>query len=325
MKSKPSQTVSDPPTAGPAASELPVITSADSLLNGKPWRLMKGDCIELMPTLPAKSVDFSVFSPPFPSLFSYTSEMCDIGNNEDLQGEAKLHLSWFYKQLARIVKPGRVIVVHVMQIPGLARNGEKGTFDFRGLNIRLGKRAGLTFQYDWLVPKNPQAQAIRTHSHKLQFVSLRRDRAITCGAMPDYLLKFIAPGDNAVPINSSDVSNNEWIDWAEAAWYGIRETNTLNTREAKSEDDVKHICPLQLDVIDRLVRLYSNPGEIVFSPFGGIGSEGVGALRRGRRFLGFELKDEYFEEAKRNLAKAEKEHAVSTKTLFDAVEEEVPA
>lgn len=317
---KRSRTASAPPTAGQEVSAPPAATSADSLLNGKNWRLMKGDCIELMPTLPDKCVDFSVFSPPFPSLFSYTSEMCDIGNNEDLQGEAKLHLSWFYKQLARILKPGRVVVVHVMQIPGLARNGEKGTYDFRGLNIRLGRRAGLTFQYDWLVPKNPQAQAIRTHSHKLQFVSLRRDRAITCGAMPDYLLKFIAPGENAVPINSPDVSNNEWIDWAEAAWSGIRETYTLNTRTAKSEDDVKHICPLQLDVIDRLVRLYSNQGEIVFSPFAGIGSEGFGALQRGRRFLGFELKNEYFDEAIVNLTRAEKLKAESDKTLFDELE-----
>jgi len=321
MKSKRSQTASALPTVGQAPSAPPAISSVDSLLNGKKWHVMKGDCIELMPAMPEKSVDFSVFSPPFPSLFSYTSEMCDIGNNEDLQGEAKLHMSWFYKQLARILKPGRVVIVHVMQIPGLARNGEKGTFDFRGLNIRLGKRAGLTYQYDWLVPKNPQAQAIRTHSHKLQFVSLRRDRAITCGAMPDYLIKFIAPGENKVPINSSDVSNNEWIEWAEAAWYGIRETHTLNTRTAKSEDDVKHICPLQLDVIDRCVRLYSNPGEIVFSPFGGIGSEGVGSLLRGRRFLGFELKDEYYDEAQKNLASAEKEHAVSERTLFDQLQE----
>jgi DNA modification methylase len=321
MKSKHSRTDSAQPTVGQEPSAQPAISSVDSLLNGKKWHVLKGDCIELMPTLPAKSIDFSVFSPPFPSLFSYTSEMCDIGNNEDLRGEAKLHLSWFYRQLARILKPGRVVMVHVMQIPGLARNGEKGTFDFRGLNIRLGKRAGLIYQYDWLVPKNPQAQAIRTHSHKLQFVSLRRDRAITCGAMPDYIIKFIAPGENQVPINSNDVSNNEWIEWAEAAWYGIRETNTLNTRRAKSEDDVKHICPLQLDVIDRCVRLYSNPGELIFSPFAGIGSEGVGALLKGRRFLGFELKDEYFDEAQVNLASAEKEHAVSEKTLFDELQE----
>lgn len=322
MKSKSSRTATARPTAGPEPSAPPAITSVDSLLNGKNWRLLKGDCIELMPTLPAKCVDFSVFSPPFPSLFSYTSEMCDIGNNEDLRGEAKLHMSWFYRQLARIVKPGRVVVVHVMQIPGLARNGEKGTFDFRGMMIRLGQRAGLTYQYDWLVPKNPQAQAIRTHSHKLQFVSLRRDRSITCGAMGDYLIKFIAPGENAVPIKSPDVSNNEWIEWAEAAWYGIKETNTLNVKEGRGEDDVKHICPLQLDVIRRLVKLYTNPGEIVFSPFAGIGSEGYEALKHGRRFLGCELKDEYYGAAEKNLERAEKMRELSDKTLFDEIESE---
>lgn len=290
-------------------------------MSEEPWKLLKGDCIELMPTLPDKCIDFSVFSPPFPSLFSYTSEMCDIGNNEDLRGEAKLHLSWFYRQITRLLKPGRVMVVHVMQIPGLSRNGEKGTFDFRGLNIRLGQRAGLTYQYDWLVPKNPQAQAIRTHSHKLQFASLKRDRAITCGAMGDYLIKFIAPGDNAVPINGNDVSNNEWIDWAEAAWYGIKETNTLNVKEGRGEDDTKHICPLQLDVIKRLVKLYTNPGELVFSPFAGIGSEGYESLRLGRRFLGCELKDEYFAAAERNLARAEKMRTESDRTLFDSGDE----
>lgn len=318
MKSKSSQTSTDRPTAGQAGSARHVSTFADFLASERKWLLLKGDCIELMPTLPAKSMDFSVFSPPFPSLFSYTSEMCDIGNNEDLRGEAKLHMSWFYKQLARILKPGRVCVVHVMQIPGLARNGEKGTFDFRGLNIRLGQRAGLTYQYDWLVPKNPQAQAIRTHSHKLQFASLRRDRAITCGAMGDYLIKFIAPGDNAVPINGNDVSNNEWIDWAEAAWYGIKETNTLNVKEGRGGDDVKHICPLQLDVIKRLVKLYTNPGEVVFSPFAGIGSEGYESIKHGRRFVGCELKDEYFAAAEKNLTRAQAACVEQERTLWDA-------
>ena len=321
MKSKSSQTSTDRPTAGQAGSARHVSTFADFLASERKWLLLKGDCIELMPTLPAKSMDFSVFSPPFPSLFSYTSEMCDIGNNEDLRGEAKLHMSWFYKQLARILKPGRVCVVHVMQIPGLARNGEKGTFDFRGLNIRLGQRAGLTYQYDWLVPKNPQAQAIRTHSHKLQFASLRRDRAITCGAMGDYLIKFIAPGDNAVPINGNDVSNNEWIDWAEAAWYGIKETNTLNVKEGRGGDDVKHICPLQLDVIKRLVKLYTNPGEVVFSPFAGIGSEGYESIKHGRRFVGCELKDEYFAAAEKNLTRAQAACVEQERTLWDAAGE----
>jgi DNA modification methylase len=272
------------------------------------WDIHEGDCIPHMKEMPEHSVDFAVFSPPFPSLYAYSSLPEDIGNSEDLHGESKVHLAFFYNQLRRIIKPGRICVVHVMQIPGLARNNKKGTFDFRGLNIRLGERAGLIYQYDWLVQKNPQAQAIRTHSHKLLFVTLERDRAISCGAMGDYLIKFIAPGDNKVPINSKDeISRQDWIDWAEAAWdwRSISATDTLNVREAKGEDDTKHICPLQLPVIRRLVKLYTNPNELVFSPFAGIGSEGYEALLHGRRFYGCEIKPEYITVAKKNLANAE--------------------
>jgi DNA modification methylase len=273
------------------------------------WQIHAGDCIEHMATLPAQSFDFSVFSPPFPSLFAYTSDPCDLGNSEDLRGEAKLHLGFFFNQLVRVMKPGRIVVVHCMQIPGLARNGERGIFDFRSLIIRLAQRAGFTYQYDWLVTKNPQAQAIRTHSHKLLFATLERDRAMSCGAMGDYLIKFIAPGENQIAIDSREISREEWIDWAECAWT-VRETETLNARVAKGEDDTKHICPLQLEVIRRLVKLYSNPGELVFSPFAGIGSEGVEALKRGRCFYGCEIKQEYIEAAKVNLSKAQ----VSTET-----------
>jgi DNA modification methylase len=178
----------------------------------------------------------------------------------------------------------------------------------------------MTYQYDWLYTKNPQAQAIRTHSHKLLFVTLERDRSITCGAMGDYLIKFIAPGENEVPIDAkNEITREEWIDWAEGAWtwHDLRETDTLNTKAAKSEDDTKHICPLQLPVIDRLVRLYSNPGEIVFSPFTGIGSEGHAALGLGRRFYGCELKPEYHAQALKNLAAADRNRREKTKTLFD--------
>jgi hypothetical protein len=277
------------------------------LHDNEQYRIHEGDCIpHMLDEMPPASVDFAVFSPPFPSLFSYTSEACDIGNSEDLQGEAKIHLSYFYRGLARVLKPGRVAVVHVMQIPGLARNGEIGTFDFRGLNIRLGQRSGLVYQYDWCVTKNPQAQAIRTHSHKLLFVTLERDRSISCGAFPDYLIKFIAPGENATPIDSPGISRNDWIDWAEGCWdwHDIRETNTLNTAEGKGSDDTKHICPLQLGVISRLVRLYSNPGEVVFSPFAGIGSEGYESIKLGRRFYGCEIKPEYIAAAHKNLRRA---------------------
>lgn len=266
------------------------------------FRVVKGDCIEVMSTMPPASVDMAVFSPPFPSLYAYTSSDRDIGNSEDLNGDGKLHLSFFYRQLARIVKPGRVVMVHVAQIPRMKRSGGVGLYDFRGLNIRLAERAGLVFGYDWCVRKNPQAQAIRTRSRELQFAGLESDRAKSRGALPDYLLKFNAPGENVIPVDADgDVSRNDWIAWAEAFWDDISETDTLNLRGTKGDGDTKHICPLQLPVIDRLVRLYTNPGELVFSPFAGIGSEGYASLLRGRRFFGVELKDEYHATALRNL------------------------
>jgi DNA modification methylase len=271
------------------------------------WAIHHGDCIEHMASLPDACMDMSVFSPPFPALYAYTDKAEDIGNSEDLDNEARIHLGFFYSQLARIIKPGRVVVVHVMQIPRMKRVGGQGLFDFRGLNIRLGERAGLVYEYDWSVRKNPQAQAIRTKSRELQFIGLESDRAKQRGSLPDYLIKFRAPGDNATPINSSgEVSRNDWINWAECTWMDIRETDTLNVSEGRGDDDTKHICPLQLEVIDRLVRLYSNPGEIVFSPFTGIGSEGYVAVSRGRRFYGCEIKDEYIEAARKNLVRAER-------------------
>lgn len=292
------------------------------LATDQKYSVHQGDCIpHMLEEMPPHSVDFSVFSPPFPSLFSYTSKAEDIGNSENMKGEAKIHLSYFFRGLARVLKPGRAVVVHVMQIPRLKRSGEVGLHDYRGLNIRLGERAGLVYEYDWVVRKNPQAQAIRTRSRELQFAGLESDRAKQRGCLPDYLIKFRAPGENDVAIDSDgDVSRNEWIDWAECCWSDIRETNTLNVKEARSEEDTKHICPLQLDVIDRLVRLYSNPGEVVFSPFTGIGSEGYVSLQRGRRFYGCELKPEYHTQALKNLAKAERTHAANSRTLFDAPE-----
>lgn len=277
------------------------------LTNGTDWHLHDGDCIPHMAEMPEQSVDFAVFSPPFPSLYAYTSKPEDIGNSEDLRGEAKLHLSFFYRQLVRIVKPGRVVCVHVMQIPRMKRSGGQGLFDFRGLNIRLGERAGLVFEQDIPITKNPQAQAIRTHSHELQFAGLERDRARSRPALSDYIIKFCAPGDNQTPVQSNgEVSRNDWIAWAEGVWTwrDIKATDTLNTAEGKGENDTKHICPLQIGAIERLVKLFSNPGEIVFSPFAGIGSEGFVSLKLGRRFYGCEIKPEYLATAKHNLERA---------------------
>ena len=280
----------------------------DDILNGDQWHIHHGDCIPHMAELPEACFDFAVFSPPFPSLYAYTNKPEDIGNSEDLKTEAKLHLLFFVRQLRRVIKPGRVVVIHVAQIPRMKRAGGQGLFDFRGMLIRLGERAGFVFEYDWLVRKNPQSQAIRTRSRELQFTGLESDRAKSRGAIPDYLLKFRVPGDNATPIDAPDeVSRNDWIEWAEPAWNNIRETDTLNVREGRGEDDTKHICPLQLGVIHRLILLYTNPGEIVFSPFAGIGSEGYEALMHNRRFYGCELKDEYLAAAEKNLNRATRE------------------
>lgn len=305
-------------------------TTADveQAMNGQPWALtdigkwhiVNEDCITHMASLPDDVFDFSVFSPPFPSLYAYTDSPSDIGNSEGIQREGKLHLSYFYRQLCRVIKPGRAICVHVAQIPRMKRSGEVGLHDFRGLNIRIGERAGLVYEYDWAIRKNPQAQAIRTRSRELQFSGLESDRAKQRGTLLDYVIKFRVPGDNATPINDKgQVSRNEWIEWAEGCWTDIKETDTLNTKEAKSEEDTKHICPLQLGLIRRLVKLFSDPDEIVFSPFTGIGSEGFEAIKADRRFYGCELKPEYFETAKRNLRKAEDANA-ETMSLFAGVE-----
>jgi hypothetical protein len=255
--------------------------------------------------------------------------MGDIGNSEDLAGDAKIHLSFFYRQLCRVIKPGRVVMVHVAQIPRMKRAGGQGLFDFRGFNIRLAERAGLIWEYDWVIRKNPQSQAIRGKAWELKFQGIETDRSMSRGALPDYLLKFRTPGVNAVPVLSEgDVSRNDWINWAECCWGDIRETDTLNkksnaaavnAKQARAEDDVKHLAPLQLEVINRLVRLYTNPGEVVFSPFAGIGSEGYVSLKLGRKFYGCELKKEYHTAAIRNCERAIRQCNEESKSLFDGI------
>jgi DNA modification methylase len=292
------------------------------ILSGADYEIHQGDCIpHMLEHMAESSVDMAVFSPPFPSLYAYTDSESDIGNVDGMSGEASVHLSFLFAGLARVLKPGRVAVVHVCQIPRMKRSGGEGLCDFRGINIRLGERAGLVYEYDWSVRKNPQAQAIRTRSRELQFAGLESDRSRQRGTLQDYLIKFRKPGENQTPINAKgQVSRNDWIAWAEGCWDDIIETDTLNTAAAKSDDDTRHICPLQLEVIRRCVLLYSNPGEIVFSPFTGIGSEGfmsVGGtspktgkrVADPRRFYGCELKPEYYAQARKNI-----DRAIATRT-----------
>lgn len=310
---------------------MPTLLKSETEVTNDWWSIHEGDCIPHMAEdMEPRSVDFSIFSPPFPSLYAYTSEDCDIGNTPTVNEEAKIHLSYFFRALLRVMKPGRVVICHVCQIPRMKRTGEVGMFDFRGLNIRLAERAGFIYEYDWCITKNPQSQAIRTRSRELQFAGLEADRANQRGAIADYLIKLRAPGENAKPINTKcRVSRNQWIDWAEGCWtwHDIQETDTLNTKEAKGKDDTKHICPLQLEVYRRCILLYSDPGELVFEPFGGIGSGGYMALGgtspktkkridTPNRYHCCEIKPEYIKSAKRNMKKAVKQQQAAKQEML---------
>lgn len=305
---------------------------------GAGWRLMLGDSCERLAEIPTGTVGLSVCSPPFAQLYNYSASPRDLSNSAD-RDEFFAHYKFIIREQLRVTMPGRLAVVHVSQIAmQKAMHGRIGLTDFRGQVIRAFEGEGWWLYRECTVDKDPQAQAIRTKSHALMFVTKERDAAMLGPALADYLLFFRAPGDNPTPVKT-DVSNDEWIQWARPiwpgtpdeyaaevwaeyglavprdCWYDIRETNTLNTRVAKDSADERHICPLQLDLVERCVRLWSNPGELVLSPFAGIGTEGFVAVSQGRRFVGCELKPSYWQTAVDNLRRAEA--AVSAPTLFD--------
>lgn len=272
---------------------------------GKGWELRNGDSCEELPTLTENSVDLSVYSPPFSSLYTYSASERDIGNCSTHE-EFLEHLGFVIRELLRVTKPGRLSCCHVSQIATqLGKHGVIGLQDMRGDTIRAFIEAGWIHHGEICIDKDPQAQAIRTHSKALLFVQLRKDSSWLRPALADYILVFRKPGENAVAIHP-DLTNNEWIEWARPIWYGIDETDTLNTAVAKENNDERHICPLQLGTIERCIRLWSNPGDLVCSPFAGIGSEGYEAIRLGRRYVGIELKPSYAETAVKNLMTAER-------------------
>lgn len=279
---------------------------------GDQWALMLGDSCERLAELSDESIDLSVYSPPFSSLFTYSPSERDLGNCAT-DDEFLEHYSYVLAHLLRVTKPGRLSCVHVQQLTNTkVMHGVTSLRDFRGKVIRAHQDAGWLFHGEVTVDKDPQAQAIRTHSQALLFVQLHRDSTKSRPALADYVLIFRKPGDNAVPV-LPDIDNDTWIQWARPIWYGIRETDTLNAAVAREDADERHICPLQLPLIERCVRLWTNPGELILSPFAGIGSEGVGAVRAGRRFVGIELKPSYWRVAVRNLEAAER---LAAQSLF---------
>ena len=283
---------------------------------GNNWQMLLGDSCERLSEIPDDSIGMSVCSPPFASLFTYSPSVRDLGNSGD-RAEFFEHYGYIIRENLRITKPGRICAVHVQQVTTTkSTHGVIGMTDFRGQVIAAYMDAGWVFHGEVTVDKDPQAQAIRTKAQALMFVTKNRDSSMTRPALADYLLLFRKPGDNAVPIKN-DVTNEEWIEWARPVWLDINETNTLNVRAARDAADERHICPLQLDFIERVIRLWSNPGELVFTPFAGIGSEVVTAIRLGRRGLGIELKPSYWRTAVANCRDVE--HETSLPSLFDVV------
>jgi DNA modification methylase len=268
------------------------------------WKMMLGDSCERLGELEDDSIDLSIFSPPFASLYTYSPSERDLGNSSD-RDEFFEHFGFITDHLLRVTKVGRLACVHVQQLTTTkATHGFNSLTDFRGQVIAHFQEHGFWFHGEVTIDKDPQAQAIRTKAHALMFKTLRSDSSKSRPGLADYLLIFKKPGESEIPI-LGDVDNETWISWARPVWYDIRESDTLNTRVARESADERHICPLQLPLIERCVRLWSNVGDTVLSPFAGIGSEGVVSVKHNRRFIGCELKPSYWKTACDNLRTAE--------------------
>ena len=267
------------------------------------YALYQGDSAEVLQGVPSESVDFMVYSPPFQALYVYSATERDLGNC-GTPDEFFEHLSFITKELYRTLKPGRLMAVHCAQITAQkVLDGWIGLKDFRGQLIEHYGRHGFYFHREVCIDKDPQAQAIRTHSKALLFVQMRKDRSWIGPAIADYILVFRkGTEDPEVRIDQDPITEDQWIEWARPIWYGIRETDTLQA--PPKANDERHVAPLQLGVIERCVRLWSNPGETVLTPFMGIGSEAYVAVKHGRKAIGVELKPEYFATAVRNLSTA---------------------
>lgn len=275
----------------------PYVTDTE---HGETWTAMLGDSCERLSEIESDSVALSVYSPPFASLFTYSPSDRDLGNCRD-HDEFQTHYRFIIEEVLRVTKPGRLSVVHCQQLATQkGRDGAIGLYDFRGDIIRAHVDAGWVFHGEVTIDKDPQAQAIRTKATSLMFVTLNKDSSMSRPAMADYLLMFRKRGDNEVAIKP-ECDNETWIEWARPVWFDIRETNTLNTSVAREDADERHICPLQLDLIERVIRLWSNRGDLVLTPFMGIGSEVYSAVKLGRRGVGCELKPSYFRTAVANL------------------------
>jgi superfamily II DNA or RNA helicase len=311
-------------------------------VKGEGWELINGDCVEVVAAMPDESIHYSIFSPPFASLFTYSNSTRDMGNCAGVD-EFEKHFKFLVGELFRVIKQGRLLSFHCMNLPStITHDGVIGMKDFRGLLIRMFEEAGFIYHSEVCIWKDPLIQATRTKTLTLAHKQISKDSAMCAQGYPDYIVTMRKPGKNQEPIahgrglesyagempapkdrKSNDprinkYSHKVWQRYASPVWFDIRQTHTLNS--IKADKDEKHVCPLQLDTIERCLTLWSNPGDTILSPFAGIGSEGYQSVLQGRKFVGVELKPAYFDQAVKNIRKAEKEKNIPT--LFDVIRTE---
>lgn len=273
---------------------------------GDNWAIYLADCIEIMNGLPEGLIDLSIFSPPFSDLFVYSDSERDMGNCGSHE-EFMEHYAYFAKALYRAIKPGRLACVHCSDLPARkSKDGFIGLHDFGGDLIRAHQDAGWVYHARCTIWKDPVIEMQRTKALGLLYKQLKKDSSRSRVGMPDYMLFFRKDEENPDPITHApeDLPVSMWQELASPVWMQVNQTKVLNGRQSKGDQDEKHICPLQLDVIERCLTLYSNPGDLVLDPFNGIGSTGYQAVKMGRRYIGVELKPEYARQAARFLESA---------------------
>ena len=270
------------------------------------YALYNMDCVDFASSIPSNSIDFSIYSPPFESLYVFSNSERDFGNNADSETFWK-HYNYLIKECFRIMKPGRLIAIHCMNLPtSKARDGFIGIKDFRGEIIRAHQNAGFIYHSEVCIFKDPVVAMQRTKALGLLYKQLRKDSTMSRQGIADYLVVVRKPGDNPDPVTHTHESFpvDTWQQYASPVWMDIKQTRTLQYMSARESDDERHISPLQLDVIERAIDLWTNPNDLVFTPFLGIGSEAYVALQMGRRACGSELKPSYFDLAARNCGEA---------------------
>lgn len=272
---------------------------SEDIKTDKYW-LMRGDCVEKTKEIPDGTVDLVVFSPPFSELYTYSSHVEDMGNSKNYD-EFESHFKFLIPELKRTLKPGRIVAIHCMDLPiQKGKEGYIGLRDFSGMLIKYFQDLGFIYHSRVTIWKDPVVEMQRTKALGLLHKQVKKDSSMSRVGIPDYVLFFRNDGENEIPIINTNIPVDLWQKIASPVWYDVNYSRTLNYRGGRDTEDEKHICPLQLDTIERIIRLYSNEGETVFSPFGGIGSEGYQALIMDRKSISIELKESYFELNKRN-------------------------